>query len=173
MSPLLIQLAIATASKYIPKIIESKIESPKAKSIANTIFEAAKEFTGEPDPQKALSKVQDSPEFFKLHEQSILKELELHLEDIQHAREHNNDEVSRKLSFVVMYLNPLLIAACVYAFIYVIGLEDVDEGTKMAISALIGSIVTHLLQERQQVMNYRFGSTIGSKLKDWIKKETR
>lgn len=169
MNPLLIQLAIAAASKYIPKIIESKIESPKAKSIANTIFEAAKEFTGESDPQKALGKVQDSPEFFKLHEQSILKELELHLEDIQHAREHNNDEVTRNLSYAVMYLNPLLISAGVYAFIYVMGL-DLDEGTKMAISALIGSIVTHLLQERQQVMNYRFGSTIGSKLKDWIKK---
>lgn len=172
MSPLLIQLAIATASKYIPKIIESKIESPKAKAIANTIFKAAKEFTGESDPQKALNKVQDSPEFFKLHEQSILKELELHLEDIQHAREHNNDEVTRNLSYVVMYLNPLLIAAGVYAFIYVMKL-DLSKDVSMALSALIGGIVNQLMQERQQVMNYRFGSTIGSKLKDWIKKETR
>jgi hypothetical protein len=172
MNPLLIQLAIATASKYIPKIIESKIESPKAKAIANTIFEAAKEFTGESDPQEALNKVQDSPEFFKLHEQSILKELEFRLEDIQHAREHNNDEVTRNLSYVVMYLNPLLIGVGVYAFIYVMQL-DLSKDVSMALSALIGGIVNQLMQERQQVMNYRFGSTIGSKLKDWIKKETR
>jgi len=172
MSPLLIQLAVSAASKYIPKIIESKIESPKAKAIASTIFEAAKEFTGESDPQKALSKVQDSPEFFKLHEQSILKELELHLEDIQHAREHNNDEVTKNLSYVVMYLNPLLIGVGVYAFIYVMQL-DLSKDVSMALSALIGGIVNQLMQERQQVMNYRFGSTIGSKLKDWIKKETR
>jgi hypothetical protein len=71
-----------------------------------------------------------------------------------------------------MHLNPLLIGVGVYAFIYVMQL-DLSKDVSMALSALIGGIVNQLMQERQQVMNYRFGSTIGSKLKDWIKKETR
>jgi hypothetical protein len=68
-----------------------------------------------------------------------------------------------------MYLNPLLIGVGVYAFIHVMQL-DLSKDVSMALSALIGGIVNQLMQERQQVMNYRFGSTIGSKLKDWIKK---
>lgn len=169
MSPLLIQLAIATASKYIPKIIESKIESPTAKRIAGAIFDAAKEFTGEQDAQEALKKVENSPEFFSVNSDAILKELELQLEDIQHAREHNNDAVTRNLSYAVMALNPLFIAAGVYAFIEVMN-ADLSKDVSMALSALIGGIISQLLQERQQVMNYRFGSAIGSKLKDFMKK---
>ena len=165
------QLAISAASKFLPQLIESKIDSPKAKKVAKTILNAAKDFTGESDQQAALKKVENSSEFFEIHSDSILKELELHLDDIQHAREHN-DNVTSNLSYLVMLLNPLFICAGVYAFIYVMSL-DLDEGTKMAISALIGSIVTHLLQERQQVMNHRFGSAIGSRLKDYFRKETR
>jgi hypothetical protein len=169
MAPILVNLAIAAASKYIPELISSKIENKTAKAVAETLFDAAKKATGIDDAEQALKAVESSPEFFIKQQDNIVAMLQSELKDVQHAREHNNDEVTKNLSYVVMYLNPLLIGLGVYAFIYVMQL-DLSKDVSMALSALIGGIINQLMQERQQVMNYRFGSAIGSKLKDWIKK---
>lgn len=169
MTPILVNLAIAAASKYIPELISSKIENKTAKAVAETLLDAAKKATGIDDAEQALKAVESSPEFFIKQQDDIVAMLQSELKDVQHAREHANDEVTKNLSYVVMYLNPLLIGLGVYAFIYVMQL-DLSKDVSMALSALIGGIVNQLMQERQQVMNYRFGSAIGSKLKDWIKK---
>lgn len=168
MTPL-ISLAVSLASKYVPELIGESLNSKKARAISNLVIDAAKEYTGVKDPEQALGIIGNDKDFWDKNSDKVFSLLEAEIRDVQHSREHNNDDVTKRLSYLIMVVNPILIAAGIYAFIYVMSI-DLEKDTSMALSALIGSVITHLLQERQQVMNFRFGSTIGSKLKDLMKK---
>jgi len=123
-------------------------------------------YTGGKPEHEALKAVQNDAEFFRKQRDDVLKVIELELQDIQHARENQaDDNVTKHLSYVVMGINPFLIGACVWALIYV-AQSDMDVGLIATLSAMLGGAINNFFQERQQVMNFRFGSSLGSKLKN-------
>lgn len=169
MAPL-VGLAVSMASKYLPELIGSALDSKKAENVAKIVTDAAVAYTGGKPAHEALKAVENDKEFFMAQKKDILSVIELEVRDIQHARENQcEDEVTKYLSFIVMCVNPLLIAGCVWALISVAE-SDMDVGLITTISAVLGGAINNFFQERQQVMNFRFGSSLGSKLKNLIKK---
>jgi len=167
----IVSLAIGIATKYIPGLIGKAFSSDKAVEIASTVLNTAQEVTGILDPKEALesydkSLAKSSEEQQKLAD-NVLSLVKLEVEDVQDAREHfTGDAATDRLTYFVMLGNLPLVGTCVGVLVWVT-MMDLDGGKLTAISALIGGVIQQLLQERQQVMNYRFGSSIGEKVKNF------
>lgn len=171
-APVLASLAISAASKFIPEFIGSAFSDSKAKSVADAITKTAVGYVKDKydlddvTELEAVKKVENDREFFMQHRKDFLSLIDMELKDIQHAREHNQEDgVVKNLSYIVMIVNPFLIALCIGALIYVstAGLAGAVTAT---VSATLGAAINHFFLERQQVMNYRFGSSLGSKMKN-------
>ena len=163
MAPL-IAMAVSAASKFIPELIGSALDSEKAESVARVVTDSAMTYAGIKDPEQALKKVQEDKQFWEAQRSKIVDIVKMELADIQHAREHVNDDVTKRLSYMVMVCNPVFIGLCVWALIWV-STSTLDSGLITAISAVLGGAINNFFQERQQVMNFRFGSSLGSKIK--------
>lgn len=176
MAPL-VQLALGVATKFIPELIGKALNDDKAKEVAEVVGNSAvayvKDKYGVDMPAiEAIKKVDSSAEmeFWKEQRQSVIDVIKLEVEDIQHAREHNQEDgVVRNLSYLVMWINPIFIALCICALIYV-STAGLASGVLATVAATLGAAINHFFQERQQVMNYRFGSSLGSKLKSFLQK---
>lgn len=161
-------VAISIASKYIPELIGAALDSKKASAVTQHVVEAVKTYTGmsvdtEQDCELALESA--GPAFWLKQREQILKLVELELSDVQDAREKTNDILNTKLSLLVMYVNPVLIVIGISALVYVTLQLELNGGLLATISAVLGGWLNQLYQERQQVMNFHFGSSMGSKLK--------
>lgn len=167
----LIAVAIGLATKYIPSLIGKAFSSEEAESVAKVVIDTARTVTGldNPTDAEALAKYEQMLENDRQKQQqlsdNILAVLTLEADDMKDARQHfAGDKASDRLTYLVMIGNLPLVATLVAALIWISTLE-LSEGKLTALAALIGGIVQNLLQERQQVMNYRFGSTISDKFK--------
>lgn len=131
------------------------------------------------DVQK-IKAMEDDPET-KIKLQSLalekLKEDNRHKEAVaddaatKYAVAHNSysvhHEATDKLSYQIMRENLIIIALLVLAQIGAV-MYIADAALVATVSTLIGAIVNSLLSERQSVANFRFGSSIGSKMKNAI-----
>jgi len=167
MLPMLIPLAVSIASKYIPELIETKLDSKKAAQVADVVIKHAKSAFNE-DAVPALKKLDElmeqSPERANELRVEVLELVKLEVQDVQHAREHTDDKATQRLGWLVMWTSIPQIMICLGTLSYITTL-NLAAGVLSTISALVGGYVNQLYQERQQVMNYRFGSSLGSKTK--------
>lgn len=137
--------------------------------------------TGKDTPEEALIQLQNDPEalvklkelYYKNEEDirsHIEKMVELELTDIQDARsmyEHNNkmaDVIAKK----IINQNHLLVASLIIAnglTLYFVK----ETALAVAITNLISASIGYLWNERQQVVGFFYGSSLGSKMKDKVK----
>lgn len=168
----LIPVALSLAAKYIPDLILSATDSKSAAAVANTVLKAAADTTGIlNDPEKALDAYEKTLATSEQEQQKLVSLvtplITVEVQDTQNAREHfSGDLATDRLTYFVMLGNLPLVGTCVGVLVWVT-MADLDGGKLTAISALIGGVIQQLLQERQQVMNYRFGSSIGEKVRNF------
>ena len=165
--------AIADASG-ISGWLSEKIGETFGQGAANKITEVAKAVTGETDPEKALEKIIQQERLkreFKLQLMDRENELILaHLHDIQDARQMyiSKSHMADKIADRVIKTNHWLVASLLIANGVVLVLVT-DKVVAVALGNLIGGCISHLWQERQQVMQFCFGSSLGSKMKSLVK----
>lgn len=170
MIPALVPLAISVASKFIPDLVGKVFESDKAESIATAVVGAAKVATGLKDPEEALAAFKPNDEQRTALREQVLSLIDMQIKDVQHARENNHyTDLTAKLSWTVMVGNLLVISLLIGGLVW-LATAELTSGINTTLSAMIGGALNQMYQERQQVMNYLFGSAVGSKLKDLLKK---
>ncbi|UIS54087.1 putative DNA topoisomerase [Edwardsiella phage vB_EpP_ZHX] len=169
----LIPLALGLASKYVPDLFKSAFGSDKAAEVANIVIDTAKAATGCADSQQALAGykgvLEQNPQLQLELMSKVADVLQMQVNDIQHARETlRDDATTSKLAYLIMFGNIPLIGGSIALLVWVTT-SGMTEGTLATVSAIIGGCLNQLYQERQQVMNYRFGSSVGEKLRGLFK----
>ena len=156
----LIPLAISLASKFIPDLVSSALDSKTAGKVASKVIEAATTATGL-EPEEALNTWDPSHNEQEALKGTVLDVLKLEMGDAQHARENTVDiDMTKNIAYGIMYLNMLLIAGLIGGFAWLLqaGLGDGITGT---LGALIGGALNQLYQERQQVVGFLYGLKAG------------
>jgi len=151
--------------------IKNKLGEKLGEKTAQKITHIAQVATNSATPEEALERVklyQDEAEAVK--QKLLEKEHELklaYLEDVQSAREmygHKN-AMADKVAEQVISQNHKVVALLLLCNVLVLQYVE-DTAVAMALGNLIGGSVTALWQERQQVIGFFFGSSLGSKLKN-------
>lgn len=99
---------------------------------------------------------------------SYMSQLELYYKDMDSARDMYQDtehEMADSIADNVIKRNLIFVAVLIVVQVLVVMYVE-DKVLIAVISGAIGSVTTALLQERQQVINFFFGSSKGSKSKD-------
>jgi len=116
------------------------------------------------DPNNAGLSKEEADQFFKL--------VELEYKDVSDARDTYKETDHKVADFVakkVINYNLWVVLAAI--LIEVLSVVYIDDKVLIAIiSGAVGGFVTALLQERQQVINFFFGSSKGSKDKQVLLK---
>jgi hypothetical protein len=95
-------------------------------------------------------------------------ELEMYYKDMESARgmyKETEHEMADSIADNVIKRNLIFVAILVIVQVLVVMYVE-DKTVIAVISSVIGGVITALLQERQQVINFFFGSSKGSKDKD-------
>jgi hypothetical protein len=158
----LVAAAVGIASKFIPELIGSALDSKKAEKVADIVTKhAVAAFPGVVEPLKEFSDLLDkSPEQVDKLRAEIM---ELRLDDVKHAREHQVKD--DKLTYLIVISSYVGTGLLVLLLAYMATL-DLDVLVITPIATLIGGAITWLQQQVQQITNFKYGSSIGSKLKD-------
>lgn len=177
MDPLTVSLGMKLLS-HVPDIVGIFAGKKKAEA-AKKIVDMAEKVTGKKQ-DSAVAAIEKDPalalEFQKLVYAEKHELERMFLEDVADAREMNTQSAemgklsSRTADQIMRWNLPavglLIIAQC----IVLIMLEDKIEIVAL-VSNAIGFVINSLLNERQQVTGFLFGSSMGSKLKTLIKKD--
>lgn len=173
LSSVALALNIAKATGIAERLGRALGGEPGEKTAAK-IVAIAEQVTGASSGEEALSQLQQSNEArakFKLavaaQEQELLT---LQLDDIADARRmytHENQQADAIATAIIRQNHWL-------ALIMIIGnaltLAFIDDKTiALALGNMFGAGTAALWQERQQVIGFFFGSSIGSKIKDKFK----
>ena len=167
-------------------------------SLADAVFDKGEDFVKDKIKQVTGIEIKDSltqeqVDIIKSKEEDILpllQEKNRHDEKILAFQEAWNEEETKRRDLATSkYINTdhkvadeialKIIKENVYWIMLCIVIELVaivylqDNGNLLAvISGIFGSAITYLYQERQSVINFHFGSSLGSKIKDaFIRKE--
>lgn len=170
MEPVTAAIALA---KFVPDIIGlfSKKKGDKAKKVAQSVVDVAQNLTGRANLGFAVDAIEGSPELQLQFKELILNDKyiaeQMRLDDVKDARdmyEKNNKQASLIAENIIKY-----------NLVYVMGLVGVnlaaihffkDEPALLAVLAnVVGLVLSSLLSERQAVVGFFFGSSLGSKLK--------
>lgn len=165
-------LTVLGLVKFIPDIIglfDSK-KGAQAKKITETVGKVAESVTGKTG-QEAVSAIEQDPQLayqFKLAvmEDSHVQE-QMTLENTKSARDMYkvNPEQAAKVADNIMKYNLIIVFLLVIINVLaVIHLKD-DAAILAIVSNFIGIVMMALIQERQSVVNFFFGSSMGSKNK--------
>ncbi|MGH1374400.1 MAG: hypothetical protein ACRBBW_20350 [Cellvibrionaceae bacterium] len=158
--------------------ISEKLGDKLGDKTAQKIIDVAKIATGATTPEQALERAKADQQMAQaIRKKLVDNEHELALaalNDIDSARtmySGNNtmaDEIARR----VITQNHWAVAILLACNGLVIEFVD-DKTVALALGNLIGTSVAALWQERQQVIGFFFGSSMGSKLKDMFAKGAR
>jgi len=158
--------------------IADKLGDKLGDKTAKKIIDVAKLATSASTPEEALERAKADTEAAQaIRLQLLNNEHELALaalDDIDSARQmysHNNtmaDSIAQR----VITQNHWAVAILLACNGLVIKFVD-DKTIALALGNLIGTSVAALWQERQQVIGFFFGSSLGSKLKDMSSKGAR
>lgn len=164
--------AIASAAgldDWIKKKLGGAIGDKAAKKITDIAMAA----TGTTNPQDAVTIIQQNADFaIEIRRQLMKNEHELTLallEDVKGARDmykvqHDTaDDIALRVTTQNHLAVMLLIIANGLVLVYVN-----DQMLAVAAGNLIGGSIAALWAERQQVLNFYFGSSLGSKIKDAV-----
>lgn len=169
-------LAVLGLLKHVPDLLG--IFNDGDKTTMEKVGAIAKEITGKPtvdEAEKALSSDPNLAFDFKLavmENETVLEKLDetsRKRASAQYSQHHVQadaiaDSIMKK-NLPVVFLLVMINALVVYAFTY-FAIEHI--GQLAVISNLIGVVIGSLIQERQQVVSFFFGSSLGSKLKSAI-----
>lgn len=164
-------IPIITALTTLAPSIAKWIGGDKAEQAAQEVADIARSVTGQNDVEKAVRQIQSDPkaqlEFMKLLEQNKTKLDELYLADTQNAREMygKHNEQADRIAERVTRFNVIYAIMVALAQILAITLTDLPDSAVVVIGNVCGWIIKGLLDERIQVCNFYFGSSIGSKSK--------
>jgi len=159
-------LSVIGILKNVPKLI--KAVKGGDKGLLGKAIDVAKVVTGTDNEDSAVAALNASPELRYEYEMALLADAHipdrLDLENTQSAREvyKVHHEQADKIAESVMTWNLWLMGALTIANIGVV--YFIKDGALVAIASnLIGMIVNHLMSERKDVVNFFFGSSMGSK----------
>lgn len=169
----MIPLAIAgvqLAAKFAPQII-GLFAGDKAEATATAVMDVAKQITGHSDEDEAIVALSANPEALARFQIAVMADKhvaeQMRLADVANARDtySKHHEATDATAERIMTWN--LPAVVVLAIVNVVAVWVFkDDGT---VSALVTTVITgvnnSLLTERQQVCGFRFGSSVGSKMK--------
>ena len=163
----MVSAAISIAARFLPDLIGKVFESDKAEAVAEAITQAAMGKYGE-DAETSLAKymieLENNPAA-RAELSSLVKfTARLAIEDVQDARRQpeNGDD---KLTYVIIVLSYIGMTAVIACLVYVATLT-LEAGVLAAIAAVLGSAITLMQQQIQQITNFKYGSSVGSKVKD-------
>lgn len=174
MEPISIALALA---KFVPDIVGlfSKKRGEEAHKAASTVSSIAEAVTGEKG-KSAVAALEASPELALEFEKAVMAdkhiEEQMAYDDRQDARDmyELHHQATDDLSHFIMAWNlpavMMLVGLQIAAMFF---FREKPEFLAL-ISTTFGFIINALLNERQQVTGFRFGSSVGSKAKDIIRR---
>jgi len=155
--------------KNVPKLF--KAIKGGDQGLVGKALSIAKAVTGLGNDEDAVAAIQANPELRHDYEMALLADKHipdrLNLENTQGAREAYkvHHEQADKIANSVMRFNLWVVLGLVVTNIAVV--HFIIDGPLVAIASnLIGIVVGHLIAERQNVINFFFGSSMGSKNKD-------
>lgn len=163
-------LSVLGILKNVPKLFKAVTGGNgglKDKAIA-----LAKSITGTDNETDATEALKSDPDLLYKYELALLADKHipdrLDLENTKDARsmyKETDHKQTDKIAHSIMRFNLWIIFALVGANIGVVSF--ITDGALVAIASnLIGIVVGHLLSERKDVVNFHFGSSMGSKSKD-------
>ena len=151
--------------------IAEKIGEKFGDKTADKISTIAQLVTDTTDPMEAMRKIEQSPQLAtKMREMLLTQERELkalYLQDVSGAREmyaNNDNSMADTIANRITRWNLWGVIALVVADCLLINFVD-NKVVAVSVGTIIGGIITALLQERQQVIGFSFGSSLGSKEK--------
>lgn len=164
----------ATLLEYAPRAIKfvKALKSKDPDKIVSTVLEVAKQVTNKTNPNEAIEALSADPTL-QLEYQKLLLEKEnelprLQIQDVQNARKMYSSTDHEKSDEIIAHIMTYnLVVVFILVVINIVAVYYLkDEGNIIAIvSNFIGIVVGALLNERQQVANFLFGSSLGSKKK--------
>jgi len=171
MEPLSIALGIAKLTGF-DRIIKDKVGDLFGDKTAEKINQVAQLVTGMKTPQEALQQISNDEAALERVKNKLLdQEHEIVMAaftDVNSAREmYRNTENKQAdvISSQVMKQNHWFLL--VFLAIDAAGFMWIDQpAAAAAIGSVCGFCINSLVQERQQIIGFFFGSSLGSKLKD-------
>ena len=170
MEPISIALALA---KFVPDVIGlfSKKNGRKADEAMSTVTEIAEELTGA-SGKDAIEALDNNPNLQLEFKKAVMAHAQikeqLAYEDRKNARamySHHNEKTDEISSWIMLFNLPVIIILVVIQIACMYLLKE-NAQLLALIANVVGYVTSALLNERQQVTNFRFGSSVGSKLKD-------
>lgn len=167
--------------KFVPDVIDLFSSKNKSKDSVEVISNIAKDLTGKDtvdEAEKVLSADPNLAYQFKLsvmEHDTILERLDEQSRTRAGEQYKSNHVQADKLADGIMTYNLIIIgvlAVINVLAVYFMTTNNVDNPALVAIiSNLVGTIIGNLIAERQQVVSFYFGSSLGSKLKNMFKRE--
>lgn len=168
-------IAVMSLIKFLPDIISlfDKKRGKQASEAFETVGKIAERVTGKPlkEAEEALSA--DPAKAYAFQMEVMGNELiqrQLEVEDRKSARELSKvdpAQASRVADQIMKYNLVLVFVLVMINVLAVIYLRE-DAAVLAIISNFIGIVLHALLQERQSVTAFYFGSSLGSKLKETL-----
>ncbi len=176
---------LGLAATVVPDIVKW-IAGDSAGEVAEQVSNVALEVFGTTDKDAAELAIAKDPNLalqFKIkvteianehdkreHEYRIA-ELKYAAEDVQSARNsyiQHHDQTLPRLAMAVAVMFLFMIGTVLYGIYGLVtkGLGNTDPNLMMAVSATAGSIITMVSSKFDTVINFYFGSSVGSKAKD-------
>lgn len=165
-------MALATAltiAKYIPDVIDLFDKDDK-ESVASKVVNIAKKVTGNDESDIPTILEQDPRAVLELRK-AILEDKwvqeRIDLDNVKSAREMHrvNNEQADKISDSVIKYNILFVILLASLNGLALWYFEDNSEVLLFIGNLIGFIIQALLKERQDILNFYFGSSLGSKFK--------
>jgi hypothetical protein len=169
MAPL-VSLALG-AAQYIPDVLRLFGRGEDA-TVANKVIGLAQKVTGNQDPEAALAELKESNIFQAKMKKMLLDDKwvqeRLDLDNVKSAREMHKvnhmaaDDLGRH---VIRWNLPLALGLFVVNILSLYFFREYAE-ILLTLGNLTGFLLNSLLKERQDIINFYFGSSLGSKTKD-------
>lgn len=165
-------ISILGLVKFIPDLIgmfDSK-KGKQAQEISNTVSSIAETITGKTG-QNAVSAIEKDPELAYKFKLAVMADThvqeQMQLENTKSARDMykvNPEQASKVADSIMKYNLVIVFLLVIINVLAVIHLKD-DAAILAIVSNFIGIVMMALIQERQSVVNFFFGSSMGSKNK--------
>ena len=161
-----------TAAKFVPDIIGwVKGSGSKEQQVAEKILGIADTIAGKGSPEASMEAINADPEFQLQFQKAVMADKhvfdQMCLENTKDARSmyKEQNKAADDIAEAIIKYN-LIIVFLLVGFQVVAGIWLSDSAALLAtVSNIIGIVIHALLKERQDVINFFFGSSLGSKQK--------
>lgn len=159
--------------KFVPEIVGlfSKKHGDNADKVANTVKEIAADISGKSTADEQEAYFSANPELAHQFRLAVMADKyvdeQMRLDDVKSARtmySGQNEQADKIANSVIRY--NLIIVAVLLSLDVIAMILLQDKPTILAmIATLFGGVMQSLISERQSVIGFFFGSSLGSKMK--------